>query len=113
MSSPIFVEPTSKDRFLSKFFSFLTLLIMIFSGFFILENYGFFIWFIIILISILLLTKWHSSNRGFKCTNCGHEFIISFWQDLPTINSILFMKKMLRCPNCEFKDYATEVVIKR
>jgi DNA-directed RNA polymerase subunit RPC12/RpoP len=113
MSSPYFVDPTFKDKFFSTFFVLLTLLIIILSGFFILENYGIFLWFLIVFTSIFLLVKWHSSTRGFKCTECGHEFSITFWQDLPTASSILFMKKMLRCPKCEFKDYATEVIKKK
>jgi len=112
MSSSNYVEPTRKDSFYSIFNVILTLAIIIFSGFFILENYGFLLWLIIVLASIFLLALWHSSTRGFICSSCGHEFSISFWKDLWTINSVLFMKKYLTCPNCNHKDYATEVIKK-
>ena len=112
MSSAKFVEPTSKDKFLSFFFILLTLAIIIFSGFFIPEQYGFVLWIFIVLAAIFLLVLWHSSTMGFKCSSCGHEFTNSFWKDLWTINSSLFMKKYLTCPNCNHKDYVTEVIKK-
>ena len=112
MSSISFTEPTSKDRFFSIFFSCLFIVICIFSAFYILEKYGIVHFLVILIISFIILVKWHSSTRGFKCANCGHEFSISFWRDLPTASSIPFMKKMLKCPSCQHKDYASEVVRK-
>jgi len=112
MSSAKFVEPTLKDKFLSLFLILLTLAIIIFCGFFILEQYGFLLWIVIVLTSIFLFLLWHSSTRGFICKSCEHEFSISFWKDLWTASSILFMKKYLTCPSCNHKDYTTEVIKK-
>ena len=42
------------------------------------------------------------------CTNCDHEFEISFWQDLITMH--MPGKKFLKCPKCSYKDYAIELV---
>ena len=92
MPSFSYSEPTFKDSILSILLVLITITIIVFSGFFILERYGFFIWLIIVGSSLALLVKWHSSSRGFKCKHCGHEFSITFWQDLPTANSILFHK---------------------
>jgi hypothetical protein len=113
MSSNSFIEPTVKDRFFSIFFTILLILVLITSSFYITVNYGIFYFLLICILGIFLLVKWHSSTRGFKCANCGHEFTISFWQDLPTASSIPFMKKMLKCPSCDYKDYASEVVLKK
>ncbi len=97
---------------LSFLFVLLTLVVIVFSGFYVLEDYGV-IWSVLIMIAaIFLMVKWHSSTRGYLCANCGHEFTITFWQDLPTASSILFMKKMLKCPSCAYKGYANEVVKK-
>ncbi len=112
MSSVTFVEPTAKDRFLAVFFSLLFIAVMILSGFFLIESYGIVSALIIFTLAIIILVKWHADTRGFKCGHCGHEFSISFWQDLPTASSIPFMKKMLKCPACAYKDYATEVIKK-
>jgi len=112
MSSTEFVEPTKKDKFLSILILFLTLAIIIFSGFYIPEQYGFLLWIVIVLTSIFLFLLWHSSTRGFICKSCEHEFSISFWKDLWTASSILFMKKYLTFPKCNHKDYATEVIKK-
>jgi len=112
MTANSFSEPTLMDKMLSFLLVLLTLVVLVFSGFYVLPEYGIF-WFILIVIAVMfLLVKWHSSTRGYLCANCGHEFTITFWQDLPTTSSILFMKKMLKCPSCAYKDYANEVVKK-
>jgi len=112
MPSISFIEPTRKDKFFSILFSVLVILIGILSAFLIPGDYGLFYFLSIFGLSIFMLVKWHSDTRGFKCSNCGHEFSISFWQDLPTASSIPFMKKMLKCPECQHKDYAGEVKMK-
>ena len=113
MSKISFAKTQSKDRIISILFGALALIILIVSGFFVLEEHGLIPFLVIFVATISALVLWHSRSRGYQCSNCGHEFEISFWQDLPTINSIFFMKKMLRCPACKFKDYATELTILR
>lgn len=112
MSSVTFAEPTRKDQIITYVLQMTVLAILVLSGFFVLEQFGFILWLVIIIISISLLVLWHSSTRGYRCSNCGHEFEITFWQDLPSVH-YFHQSKMLKCPKCNFRDYATELVKKR
>lgn len=82
--------------------------IIILSGFFILDRYGLLPYLLIVAFTFALLIFWHSQTRAYRCENCGHEFEIKFWTDLISASS--FRQKMLTCPACQIKDYATELV---
>jgi DNA-directed RNA polymerase subunit RPC12/RpoP len=61
---------------------------------------------ILILLTVIIFL--HSKNSAYICKNCSHEFEISFWQDLLTAH--VPGKKMLKCPECSYRDYATELI---
>jgi len=110
MSYVTFIKPQPKNRIQSVVFGIVVLVTIIVSGFFVLEEYGLVPYLIILIATISALVLWHSRTRGYQCTNCTHEFEISFWRGLPTIHSIFFEKKMATCPACKFRGYATELV---
>jgi len=113
MSHIYYTQAQLKDRIISEIFVILALSVLIFSGFFVLEEYGILPYLLIFIGTISALIFRHSNTRGYKCTNCGCEFEITFCQDLPTINSILFMKKMLTCPDFKLRDYTIELIKKK
>ena len=113
MSSQSYREPALKDRLLANLLLVLVLSWIVVSAFFMFEIIDPLFWLLIVFTSIILITLWQSVTRGFRCTNCGFEFKITFWQHLATINSIPFGKKMLKCPECKFKDYGTELIRKK
>ena len=110
MSDITYKEPTQTDNMISNLLVLLCSIIIILLGFFALESIGILIYSIIILIVISALVYWHTVTRGFYCKACGHEFSISFWQNLSTANAILTKKKFLTCPKCKNKDYMSELI---
>ena len=110
MSQIEYKEPTRKDHFLSNLLVLLTIILLVLSGFFILESLGIFLYSLIVFLVIFLLVFWHTATHGYVCPECGNEFSISFWRSLPTASSIFIKKKMLTCPECGIKDYMAEVI---
>ena len=111
MPSISYKESSLGDRLFSNILLLLALTIIVLSGLYILEQYGFLIYLLIVMLTNASLILWHSKTRGYRCKNCGHEFEINFWNDLISAHS--FKQKMLRCPDFHCKGYATELVIKR
>ena len=108
MPSINYREPSIGDRLFSNFLIILSLAIIVFSGFFILKQYGLIVYLSIVILTLTLLVYWHSKTRAYKCKNCGNEFEIKFRTDL--VSAHFFRQKMLTCPKCHFKDYASELI---
>ena len=106
MSDDIYRDPNLKDKLISYAFIVLTITIIMLSSFFVLPVYGLVVHLIISLFTIFLLILWHARNTAYMCPHCDQEFEISFWQDLTSPS--FFNKKLLKCPKCGIRDYATE-----
>lgn len=108
MSSYIYKEPSLSYRVLTSLIIISFILLTIFGSFFLAPVIGYFPFYFAIFLLLALLIFFHSKNTAYICKNCNHEFEISFWQDL--ISAHTPGKKMLKCPECSYKDYATELV---
>ena len=111
MPDVIYRNSNVKDKIISFVFVVMTIAIIIFSSFFIRPVYGLIVHLIIVIFTIFLLILWHSRKTAYLCQHCDQEFEISFWRDLRSPS--LFSKKLLKCPNCGFKDWQTELVKNR
>ena len=110
MQKQIYAAPSLRDRITAGSAVVVVLFTIIVTGFLLLERIGVLPWILLILTLVAALTFWHSRSRAFRCRHCGHEFMITFWQDLFTINAMLFGEKMLKCPQCLVRDYHSELV---
>ena len=108
MSNYIYQEPTLKYRVLTVSIIILLSILISLGSFFIAPQVGYILFFLIIIGLIALLIFLHVKKTAYRCGSCGHEFEITFWKDLITAHSP--GKKLLTCPQCSHKDYATEVV---
>ena len=108
MSSYVFKEPSMRYRILILSLLFSIILITILGGYFLAPIMGYVPFFVLVFLLLFLLVFIHSKNTVYMCTNCDHEFEISFWQDLITMH--MPGKKFLKCPKCSYKDYAIELV---
>ena len=108
MSSYIYKEPSLSYRVLTSLIIISFILLTIFGSFFLAPVIGYFPFYFAIFLLLALLIFFHSKNTAYICKNCNHEFEISFWQDLTSAHTP--GKKMLKCPECSYKDYATELV---
>jgi DNA-directed RNA polymerase subunit RPC12/RpoP len=108
MSSYAYKEPTVRYRVLTTFALILFILIIIFGSFFIAPIIGRITFYLTIFLLLALLIFLRSKHTAYLCKNCDHEFEISFWRDLISANSP--GKKLLKCPKCLYKDYASELV---
>ncbi len=64
MSSVSYFEPSAKDRVLSNILVLSAILIIILTGFFILEQFGVFLYALIVVLTIGSLILWHSKTQG-------------------------------------------------
>ena len=108
MSSYVYKEPSLKYRFIINFLIVSFILFVILGSFYIAPEIGFISFFLIVFILLVFMIFLHSNNTAYICKNCNHEFEISFWQDLTSAHSP--RQKMLKCPECLLKDYASELV---
>ena len=108
MSSYIYKEPSLKYKVLTTLFITSFILFVILGSFFLTPVIGFIPFYLAVFILLALIIFLHSKNTAYICKICNHEFEISFWQDLSSAH--VPGKKMLKCPECSFKDYATELV---
>jgi DNA-directed RNA polymerase subunit RPC12/RpoP len=108
MSSYIFKEPSLRYKILTSLVIISFILITIFGGFLLAPVFGYIPFYLAILLLLALLIFFHTKNTAYLCKNCNHEFEISFWQDLMSAHTP--GKKLLKCPECSYKDYATELV---
>ena len=108
MSSYIYKEPSMMYKVLTTSLIALFILFIILGSFFLIPVIGFIPFYFVVFIILALIIFLHSNNTAYICKNCNHEFEISFWQDLSSAH--VPGKKMLKCPECSVKDYATELV---
>ena len=100
-------EPTKKDRIKSYSVIFVAVLIFISCGFFILPQFGIYLYLVVIFITLFMLVFWHARTSAYRCTECGNEFEISFIKDLITPH--VPHKKYLKCPRCGYRDWMMEL----
>ena len=64
--------------------------------------FGFSLWIIIVLMSLLVMVRWHSRVTVYRCPECGHVFSISMIADLVSPHGIGREGgwKLLTCPKC-------------
>jgi uncharacterized C2H2 Zn-finger protein len=64
--------------------------------------FGFSLWVIIVLVSLLAMVRWHSMVSVYHCPECGHVFSISMVTDLFSPHGIGGCGgwKLLTCPKC-------------
>lgn len=86
----------------------LLILIAIFGSFLLAPKIGYIPFFAGFFTIIGIVIFIHSKNTAYFCKSCNNEFEISFWKDLTTAHSP--GKKLLKCPKCSYKDYATELI---
>jgi len=74
---------------------------------------GIVVWALVVVGGLILLVRWHSKITAYRCTNCGHEFEISFLTDLISPHGVGSggAWKYLRCPQCNRRIRA-EVLIR-
>jgi DNA-directed RNA polymerase subunit RPC12/RpoP len=108
MSRYIYKEPSLGYKVLTTLVIISFILFIILGSFFLAPVIGYIPFYVTIFILLALLIFLHSNNTAYICKNCNHEFEISFWQDLTSAH--VPGKKMLKCPDCSYKDYATELV---
>lgn len=56
------------------------------------------VWIILSAGALFLLVRWHALTFEYQCAKCGHEFEISVFVDLFSLQGIYW--KYLKCPNC-------------
>jgi hypothetical protein len=108
ISSYIFKEPSLRYKVFTSLFIISFILIAILGSFFIAPMMGYVPFYLLIFLLLFLLIYFHSKNTAYICKNCNHEFEISFRQDLTSMHTP--GKKLLKCPECLYKDYAIELV---
>ena len=108
MSSYIYKEPSLKYKVLTTSVIISLIILGILGSFLLAPKIGYIPYFIGFIIILGILIFIYSQNTAYICKSCNHEFEISFWQDLITAHSP--GKKMLKCPECSYKDYATELI---
>ena len=108
MTDYIYKEPSLRYKVLTTFLISSFILFIILGSFFLTPVTGRIPFYLAVFILLALIIFLHSKNTAYICKNCSHEFEISFWQDLSSVH--VPGKKMLKCPKCSFKDYATELV---
>ena len=59
-------------------------------------------------IGVFFLVRWHARTFAYRCSRCGHEFVISALTDF--VSPHVPDKKYLRCPSCRKRDWATILV---
>jgi DNA-directed RNA polymerase subunit RPC12/RpoP len=104
-------EPDRQHRIITIVVMTIVAVLIIYGGFFLLPVWGGYTYLLMVILLLLLLVYWHWRQTAYRCTHCGHEFKISFWQDLITAHT--FSKKYVKCPGCDIRDYATEVLVTR
>lgn len=103
----IYREFNKHDLIKYIFFIFLTIVVALLDGFYILPL-SVPLYFIVLIFVIYILILWHSRTIAYHCKNCQHEFEITFWQDL--FSAHLPTRKYIKCPKCEERTWATALV---
>ena len=64
--------------------------------------FGFSLWVIIVLVSLLAMVRWHSIVSVYRCPECGHMFSISMVTDLFSPHGMGGSGgwTLLTCPKC-------------
>jgi uncharacterized C2H2 Zn-finger protein len=64
--------------------------------------FGFALWVIIVVASLLVVVKWHAGNTVYRCPECDQLFNISTVTDLVSPHGLGRGGgwKLLTCPNC-------------
>ena len=59
---------------------------------------------------LFLLVRWHAKSTAYRCPACDHEFEISAFTDLASLQ--VPDKKYLKCPQCGKRNWATVLMKK-
>ena len=108
MSDSVYEEPSVRYRVLTTSALILLVLFIILGSWFMVPMIGHIPFYLSIFILLAILTFLRLKHTAYLCKNCDHEFEISFLQDITSMNTPA--KKMLKCPKCLNKDYASELV---
>ncbi|HTY07857.1 MAG TPA: hypothetical protein VMF29_01705 [Candidatus Edwardsbacteria bacterium] len=57
---------------------------------------------------VLALTLWNVAAYGYQCPSCQHQFQIGLFTAIGTPH--VWNKKLLRCPACGKRDWASAIV---
>jgi hypothetical protein len=60
-----------------------------------------------LIITTIIMVRWHSRNTGYRCPACQNTFMISPWTDF--LSPHLTDRKMLRCPQCLTSGWCEEI----
>jgi DNA-directed RNA polymerase subunit RPC12/RpoP len=68
-------------------------------------------WLLLVVGGILLLVRWHAAHFAYRCPQCGHEFEITTFTDLISLQgpSRGGGWKYLKCPRCHARSRATQI----
>ena len=64
--------------------------------------FGFILWVVTVIVSLLAVVWWHAGNTVYRCRECGHLFSISSVTDLVSPHGLSRGGgwKLLTCPKC-------------
>ena len=108
MADYMYKEPSLSYKALTTIIIILLMISIIFGSFLVAPQVGYILFFLLVIGLVVLFIIFHNKHTAYLCKSCGHEFEISFWKDLISAHSP--GKKLLSCPQCSYKDYATEVI---
>ncbi len=102
-------EVTQSDWYGTAQLLFAFIAVVVVSSVFLLSGYWY-LWLIVIIVSLVLLVAWHAKNFAYLCPGCGEVFEISTLEDFLAPNGV--NKKYLRCPKCGKRAWADILRIK-
>jgi DNA-directed RNA polymerase subunit RPC12/RpoP len=108
MPDYIYREPSLRYKALNIIIIISLAIAIIFGSFLVAPKVGYILFFLAVFGLIVVLIIFHNKNTAYLCKSCGYEFEISFWKDLVSAHTP--GKKLLTCPQCSYKDYASEVI---
>jgi len=108
MPGDMYKEPSLSYKALTTIIIISLIISLIFGSFLVAPKVGYILFFLLVIGLVVLFIVVHNKHTAYLCKSCGYEFEISFWKDLITAHTP--GKKLLTCPQCSYKDYASEVI---
>lgn len=112
----IFMKPDSRDWLNTLIRIALYIALLALAGIYVLPRFPI-LFFVLVVVGLLLLVRWHNTSFGFQCKKCGNEFEISTLLNLVSPHGVWsdqegkYAWKWLRCPQC--KKFSAARVIKK